>query len=101
MSDSLRPLFNAVCRPLAQTRISLADRPVWTRQKATSVLAAPVDLSRKSFFPHTYHDFLFFFLQQSKIKNEESAEFHLPSPFSYHSLGIHTMERRAQIFPRI
>lgn len=50
--DLLLPSFNAVYRPLAQTRISLPDRPVWTRQKATSVLTAPVDLSRKSFFPY-------------------------------------------------
>lgn len=104
-SDSLRPSFNAVCRPLAQTRISLADRPVWTRQKVTSVLAAPVDLSRKSFYTNIMTSFFLsalvsFFPAKSK-KNRESAEFHPPSPFSSHFLGIQTMEMRAQISPRI
>lgn len=51
--DLFLPSSNAVCQPLVQIRISLADRPVWTRQKAISVLSAPVDFSRTS-FPPTY-----------------------------------------------
>lgn len=59
--DSFLPSYNAVYQPLVQTQISLADHPVWTRQKAISVMAAPEDFSRTSFFffPYIIFDFCF------------------------------------------
>lgn len=97
------PSYSVVFRPLVQTRISLAAHPVWTRQKANSVLAAPVDFSRTSFFPHIPIMTSFFgplvFLAKVKYK-EIIAKSPPPSLFFFFS-GRQIMERRAQIFPRI